>query len=188
MAWLSLASSEECSTWNVTKTASKEHRMDRTQVGRILDRKPSANGKPHTTNSLRRRRRQPMAASMPRLAVAVTVMIGVAIPALTLTLSTLAGRLAESRYGMLAACAAAVGLAVLAVSLAHLAWAIGDITRSPRWASWLLAVACDASIVLAECVLVFAPEAGCRQLAVGLLFAVTLCSMLLNVWAFLRGR
>lgn len=151
-----------------------QHARNRRNTSRQASRKPA--------------RRKPLAASMPRLALAVTVVIGVAIPALTLSLSTLAGRMAEASQPWLAAAACGIGLAVLAVSLSHLAWAICDITHSPRWAGWLLAVSCDLSIVLAECSLVFAPDAGCSRLAAGLLLAVTACSMLLNVWAFLRAR
>jgi hypothetical protein len=40
------------------------------------------------------------------------------------------------------------------------AWAIGDITRSPWWACWLLAVAFDLCLVLGELCHVAAEDAG----------------------------
>jgi hypothetical protein len=49
---------------------------------------------------------------------------------------------------------------VLVVSLSHLAWAIGDITRSPWWACWLLAVAFDLCLVLGELCHVAAEDAS----------------------------
>jgi hypothetical protein len=73
------------------------------------------------------------------------------------------------------------------VSLSHLAWAIGDITRSSRWASWLLAVAVDCGLVGSELVRIIAPGV-CEGLAFGVMVAVTGASMALNVWAFLRHR
>jgi hypothetical protein len=118
--------------------------MNHAEAARILDngqpvRRPRASRRPAAGKPARARK--PMTAAMPRVAVLVTVCIGIAIPALTLSLSTLSGRLASTgANGWLAAMAAGVGLAVLAVSLSHLAWAIGDITRSPLWASMLLNV------------------------------------------------
>jgi hypothetical protein len=49
---------------------------------------------------------------------------------------------------------------VLVVSLSHLAWAVSDITRSPWWACWLLAVAFDLCLVLGELCHVAAEDAG----------------------------
>jgi hypothetical protein len=132
-------------------------------------------------------RHKAMVPAAPRLALGITVGMGVSIPALTLGLSTVAGRLATHGYAGLAGFAVTVGATVLMVSLSHLAWAIGDITRSPSWASWLLAIAVDLSIVLSESVHVFAPGVV-DSLATAIMVAVTLASMALNVWAFLRHR
>lgn len=132
-----------------------------------------------------KQRRRAMVSAAPKLALAITVGMGIAIPALTLGLSTVAGRLAILSSFPLAAASFAIGATVLAVSLSHLAWAIADITRSPRWASWALAVAVDLSVVLAESVHVFAPGVV-DALGTAVLAGVTLASMVLNVWAFLR--
>jgi hypothetical protein len=128
-----------------------------------------------------------MVPKAPRLALGITVGAGIGIPALTLGLSTMAGHLASAGHYLPAAAALAIGCTVLTVSLAHLAWAIGDITRSPCWASWLLAVAVDCSIVLSETVAVAAPGV-CDGLSAAILITVTAASMALNVWAFLRHR
>jgi hypothetical protein len=40
--------------------------------------------------------------------------------------------------------------------MSHLAWAVGDITRSGRRASWSLAVALDLSLVMCELCHVYA--------------------------------
>src|SRR4051794_19996905 len=80
----------------------------------------------------------------------MTVALGVGIPCLSLAMSKLAGTLAAG--GLLALAAFALGLmvAVLAVSLPHLAWSVANVTRSGRRASWSLAVALDLSLVLCE--------------------------------------
>ena len=77
---------------------------------------------------------------------------------------------------------------VLCVSLAHLAWAIGDITRSPIWASWLLAIAFDCCLVLGELCHVQAAEAGIDTVCTTMMVAVCGLSMFLNCWAFLRHK
>lgn len=128
-----------------------------------------------------------MVAPAPRLALGITVGAGIGIPGLTLSLSTIAGQLATQEHVGLGCGLGLVGGTVLVVSLSHLAWAIGDITRSARWASWLLAIAVDCGLVACEGVHVFAPGV-CDGLATAVMVAVTLASMVLNVWAFLRHR
>jgi hypothetical protein len=114
---------------------------------------------------------------------ALTVAMGCGIPGLSLALSSIGGRLLlEGHRGHGTAALVLCG-AVLAVSLSHLAWAIGDITRSARWQSWCLAVAIDLSLVLGE----LAGVAGFRLWVVPVVMgAVTLVSAVLNCWAFLR--
>lgn len=128
-----------------------------------------------------------MVGACPRLALGITVGMGVGIPGLTLALTTVAGGLAMAGHGVLAASMVGVCGTVLAVSLSHLAWAIQDITKSPVWASWALAIAVDLSVVLSEASHVFA-DGVCAGLVQGIMVAVTLASMALNVWAFLRHR
>lgn len=154
----------------------------------VLEQAPSANGhsKPKRRKATKRATTSKQV-GVARTALAATVGMGVGIPALTLSLSTVAGRMAMGGHTGLALGAAAVGITVLAVSLDHLRQAIEDITGSPKAASWALAVAVDASIVLAESVQVFAPGVV-DSLAAGILWAVTAASMGLNVWAFLRHK
>ncbi len=131
--------------------------------------------------------RKAMVSAAPRLALWVTTGMGVGIPALTLSLTTVAGALATKGHGALSGAVLGVTATVLTVSLTHLAWAIGDITRSSKWASWALAIAVDLSIVLSEAVHVSAPGV-CDTLSTSVMVAVTAASMALNVWAFLRHR
>ena len=161
--------------------------MDTLSLSRIPSNgapRKEAGKKPQRT---RKQTHKAMVPAAPRLALGITVGMGAGIPALTLGLSTVAGRLATHGHAGLAGFAVTVGATVLMVSLSHLAWAIGDITRSPSWASWLLAIAVDLSIVLSESVHVFAPDVV-DSLATAIMVAVTLASMALNVWAFLRHR
>jgi hypothetical protein len=102
-----------------------------------------------TTAAVAKSRKSPRpklvsAAGMSRARTGITLAMGSGIPLLSLSLSHMSG-------GMLAGESYAMGLGmmglccvVLTVSLSHLAWAIGNITRSPRWASWMLAIAIDA--------------------------------------------
>src|SRR5262249_39083290 len=80
----------------------------------------------------------------------LTASLGGCIPGLSLSLSSVGGRLVEQGYGTLGGSALALCCSVLAVSLSHLAWAIRDITGSARWQAWCLAVAVDLSLVLGE--------------------------------------
>jgi hypothetical protein len=115
----------------------------------------------------------------------MTVALGVGIPLLSLAMSKLAGTLAAHGYSALAAFALALMLAVLGVSLSHLAWAVGNITRSSRCPSWSLAVALDLSLVLCESVHVYGEELGLTWVCYAVMAAVAAASMALNVYAFL---
>ncbi len=147
----------------------------------------SSNGTAPRTKRQGSKARKAMVAGKPRLAVCLTVGMGVGIPALTLALTTVAGKLAMLGHRLLATGLVGVCCTVLAVSLSHLAWAVRDITRSAQWQAWSLAVAIDLSIVFSEAVHVFAPGV-CDTLTTAIMVAVTAASMALNVWAFLRHR
>jgi hypothetical protein len=133
------------------------------------------------------RKGKAMVAGMPRLALGLTTSWGIGIPALTLALTTVGGKLAMSGHRLLAGGLVGVCATVLAVSLSHLAWSVQDITRSARWQAWMLAIAVDLSIVLSEAVHVFAPGVA-DGLSTCIMVAVTAASMSMNVWAFLRHR
>lgn len=133
---------------------------------------------------------QPAVAPSPglteRFRLGMTVALGVGIPLLSLAMSKLAGTLASNGHFLLAGFAFALMLAVLGVSLGHLAWAVGDITRSGRRASWSLAVALDLSLVMCELTHVYAAELGLMWVCYSVMIAVALASMALNVYAFLQ--
>jgi hypothetical protein len=116
----------------------------------------------------------------------ITMGMGAGIPCLSLALSSIGGRLAAEGHHALGGGALVLCCSVLAVSLSHLAWAIRDITRSAWWQSWCLAAAVDLSLVLGE----LAGIAGYASWVVAaVMVSVTLCSAVLNCWAFLRhGR
>jgi hypothetical protein len=114
----------------------------------------------------------------------LTVGLGCAIPGLSLSLSSIGGRLLEQGYTALGCGALALCCSVLAVSLSHLAWAVEDITRSARWQAWAMAIAIDSSLVLGELSRVAGYESSVVPCLMG---SVTVASMLLNCWAFLKG-
>ena len=116
-----------------------------------------------------------------RFAWWVTVLMGVGIPALSLVCSSFVGELWHT-LPVLAGAFALVGLAVMGVSITHLTWAIGDITRSPWGPSLVLAIAIDACIVLCELANVMGHNGA---MVLGTMVTATLVSMVLNVYAFL---
>lgn len=140
-------------------------------------------GRPRTAKPARVRRITPG-----RVKVAATVTTGVVIPLLSLGLSHVGGTLARAGHPALATFSLALMACVPAVSLDHLAWAIRDITRSPRWASWLLAIAFDLVLVLTELCGVSAGDAGVGTVTTLMMVSVAGLSMFLNVWAFLRHK
>jgi hypothetical protein len=150
---------------------------------------PSRNGTPDVAPrpSPRKPRSARDSSPVPRVRTWATVAAGVGIPCLSVGLSHTAGTLAaEGHYG-LSALAAVLMSSVLAVSLSHLAWAVRDITRSPRWAAWALAVACDLVLVLTELTAVAAPESPARPALLAMFVGVGLASAGLNCWAFLMN-
>lgn len=155
-------------------------------------------GVPEPGSKARRRRGKrttvtpPVAASAPRTMAArdrarrwITVGMGCGIPCLSLALSSIGGRLWVEGHCALGAGALGLCCAVLAVSLSHLAWAVRDITGSARWQACCLAVAVDCSLVLGE----LAGIAGYSAWLVSVVMvAVTVCSAVLNCWAFLAEK
>jgi hypothetical protein len=115
-----------------------------------------------------------------------TLVMGIAIPLLSLGLSNTGGTLTRADHNVLAGFAFFLMACVLAVSLSHLAWSIEDITRSPRWASWLLAITFDLMLVLAELCHVSAADAGVGTVTTVMMVAVAGLSMFLNCWAFIK--
>jgi len=118
-------------------------------MDRILELEaiPATHAKP-TAPRAKRKVSKPAAVVQPtveqsRYKFALTIALGVFIPVMSLATSKIAGTLAGHGFFALAAFGAAIGVAVLAVSLSHLAWAIRDVTGSGPRASWALAVALD---------------------------------------------
>ena len=125
-------------------------------------------------------------AAVSRYKFNLTVALGVFIPVMSLATSKIAGTLAGHGCYALAAFEALIGVAVLAVSLSHLAWAIRDVTGSGCKASWALAVALDCSLVLCELVHVTAGESGINAVCWAVVTVVAVFSMVLNCHAFLN--
>jgi cation transport ATPase len=136
----------------------------------------------------RARKGRTIASTQSNLERTVTVLMGAAIPLLSLSLSSLGGSLLAGGQWSLGLVALALCVCVLGVSLDHVAFAVRSITKSPAWASWLLATACDASLVLGELSGVFASEVDVYYLRMGLMFSVTIASQVLNIFAFLAHR
>lgn len=113
------------------------------------------------------------------------VFLGVGVPLLSLSMSCIAGTLARAGVYWLAGFALALMLAVLGVSLLHVAWAVGDITRSDWRTSTALAVALDLSLVLTELCQVYADGLGLDAVCYAVMASVAAASMALNVYAFL---
>lgn len=120
----------------------------------------------------------------------ITLAMGCGIPVLSFLLSSAGGHLvADGRtwvYYALGFMAFGLCSCALAVSLTHLADAIGDITRSSRRASWLLAVAFDSALIFGELVRSLASEADVGWTVGAIMMMVVVFSMGLNCWAFFR--
>lgn len=123
-----------------------------------------------------------------KVRISISVALGIAIPALSLTLAHIAGTLARTGIVGLAFFLGGCGISVLVVSLSHVAEAIRHCTGAKPWQGWALAVTLDLSIVGSELVSVFAPEAGLSLWVTGLMLVVAGASMVLNVYAFLMNR
>jgi hypothetical protein len=114
-----------------------------------------------------------------------TIAMGVGIPALSLAMSSIGGRLLVDGHFILGTASLGLCGVVMAVSLSHLAWAVRDITRASNWQSWLMAVAVDATLVLGELSLVH----GFDSLLVPcVMVAVAIMSAWLNCFAFLADK
>jgi hypothetical protein len=157
-------------------------------VNRLLEPGPI---EPIATTPARRKRAsaRPRAGRKPdRYRRALTIALGVFIPLMSVATSKIAGTLAGHGHYALAAFGALIGVAVLAVSPSHLAWAVRDVTGSGPRASWALAVALDCGIVLCELVHVAAGGAGLALVCWAVLVVVAGFSMVLNCHAFLHHR
>ena len=156
----------------------------------VTHTQPGANGAAPTTAKGKAKkpaaRHGASAVTAARIKFVATVVLGVLLPLLSVGLSSVGGNLARHGHLMLSAFAFGLMVWVLTVSLSHLAWAIFDITRSPGWACWLLAIACDMLLVLGELCHVAAEDAGVWLVTSVMMAAVCLLSMFLNCWAFLR--
>lgn len=127
--------------------------------------------------------------STAQMRFALTITLGIWIPLFSLGLSHVGGTLLQQDKTvahLLGLMALGLMACVLVVSLSHLAWAVGNITRSPLWASWLLAVSFDLALVLGELTHVAASEAGLGLVMYSIMCAVCVLSMFLNCWAFLK--
>ena len=119
----------------------------------------------------------------------ITVGAGCFIPLLSLSLSHMGGSRVTSEslaemlcgFGLLGLC-----ITVLCVSLGHLSEAVQDITKSTPKASWMMAVAVDLTMVTTELSTTFATNDADSWLRVAVMAAVTVGSMILNCWAFLK--
>ncbi len=133
----------------------------------------------------------PVATNVPevnRFKFNLTIALGVFIPVMSLAASKIAGTLAAHEHYTLATFGAGIGVAVLAVSLSHLAWAIHDVTGSGPKASWALAIALDCSLVMCELVHVTATPVGINGVCWMVMVVVAAFSMVLNCHAFLNHK
>jgi hypothetical protein len=116
------------------------------------------------------------------------IVMGIAIPLLSLGLSHTGGTLLRERENLftvaLGVAALTLMACVLVVSLSHLAWSVEDLTRSAKQASWLLAITFDLLLVLGELVHVAARETGANVIVTVMMACVCGLSIFLNIWAF----
>jgi hypothetical protein len=116
------------------------------------------------------------------------IVMGIAIPLLSLGLSHTGGTLLRERENLFTVTLGIAALTlmgcVLMVSLSHLAWSVEDLTRSAKKASWLLAVTFDLLLVLGELVHVAAQQTGASSIITIMMVAVCGLSIFLNIWAF----
>lgn len=124
-------------------------------------------------------------AELAHLRKGIAVTLGIAIPAMSLTLSHIAGTLANE-LAVLAAFIGLCGCSVLVVSLSHLAEAIADATGAEKWQAWALAVTLDLGIVGCELSHIYSANEALWFWTTGLMVVVMLFSMLLNCYAFLK--
>lgn len=157
---------------------------------------PSINGQSKKGNAMRSLKSR---LNEGLLRIIITIALGAGIPLLSLSLSHLGGSLLLTHHYYLSVAAFVLCSAVLTVSLAHLAWAIRDITQNklPTAAdtadkvlyyapSWCLAISIDLSLIICELIAVHTQESIIIIRSV--MVSVTAFSMALNCWAFLKGR
>lgn len=117
-----------------------------------------------------------------RVKLAAKIVLGVGIPSLVLSMSSLFGTLASERNA-LAVLPACVGLTMLYVSLSHVADSVARLTGSTTHHAYAMAIALDVGIVTCELV----GMTGQAGMIPGMtLTGCTVTSMLLNVYAFTR--
>jgi hypothetical protein len=142
---------------------------------------------PETRPAKKAKPRKPAAVKppMPVARKSITIGLGVGVPCLSLALSSIGGQLLAAGSQLLGVGFLGLCVAVLAVSLSHLAWAIRDVTRSAWWQAWCLGGAIDLALVLGE----LAGVAGLESwLTSAVMVGVGLASAGLNCWAFLGHR
>ena len=151
-----------------------------------FSRKSIVNGKRRTSPA-----KKSILPSQARFRFGLTIGMGTFIPLFSLGLSHVGGNLlrqgiGENNFVLISLAGFAFGLmaCILSVSLSHLAWAVQDITRSHKWASWALAVAFDLAIVLGELCHVQG-KTGLDDVVTVLMVCVCGLSMFLNCWAFI---
>lgn len=118
----------------------------------------------------------------------LTVAIGIAIPVLSLCMSSITGELVSHEHYELGAFTGGVVLCILGVSLTHLAHALEDLTRSPWWLAWPMAIVLDCALVGCELVNTLYPELGLSFACWFVMGIVGIFSALLNCHAFLNPR
>jgi hypothetical protein len=151
----------------------------RPHVNGKAPRKPARSRKPATNPGPAQKANRP---STGRVGTILTVATGCGIPALSLSLSSVGGSLLQQGYTGLGVAGLGLCCAILAVSLSHLAAAIGAVTRSRPWQAWALAVAIDVTLVTCELTRVAGFESW---LVPVVMTGVTLASMCYNVRAML---
>jgi hypothetical protein len=156
------------------------------QVGLNGTTAGAGKGRRATKGAARRKVPKMSARQVGALALWITVGMGCAIPMLALALSHAAGKLAGAGHYLLGAWALVLCGAVLSVSLPHLACAIADITRSDARSAWALAIAVDVSLVFCETAAVMGGDTVSPLLIYAVMVGLTVASMVLNCWAFLR--
>lgn len=116
---------------------------------------------------------------------AITIGMGVGIPALSVSFSSMGGTLlAQGGTTMIfGVILIALCCVILAVSLPHLVSAISDITKSKYSHCVCMAIAIDMGIVILELTLALGMN-SIYWSRIFVMLSLTLASMILNCWAF----
>ncbi len=142
-------------------------------------------GKTSTKKTNKRVTKNERVADLAGIRKVISVGLGIAIPALSLTLAHVAGTLVNECPG-LALFIGICGVSILVVSLSHLAEAIHDATGAAKWQGWAIAITLDLSIIGCELSHVFSKNEALWYWTTALMVVVMLFSMILNVYAFLK--